>query len=840
MASGLDYETVVARFSSWVVNKPKYVILAFLLITFVMMTGLGGISTSSGTEQFTEEVPEFDAFENVNDKFEPTFENDESSTSLIQSSQNVLSKTSLLRMLKAQYRLEQRADFQVTSTSSAARTIASTLDPSATTLEEQINAVEEATPSEIDAAVQRLSDNPLLTRVLSEDFNAKSAYASATIGSVSHDVEGGGSGAGSQGGTTPLTKVQVRAQDVVESVGGDIRVFGSGILSKEFQNVIVDSLKLVIPVVVVLLLVFLIVAYRDPFDLVMGLVSLIMAVIWTFGFMGLVGIPFSQMLIAVPPLILAVGIDFGIHTVNRYREERVEGAGIREAMETGVRQLIVAFFIVTGTTVIGFLSNLTSALGPIRSFGIVASIGIVFTTLIFGVFLPAAKIYLDRLREGTSIPEFGSKPLGSEDSFLGKILSVGAKISDSYPVIFLLGVVVLTVFSGYYATGVSTSFSQDDFLPTEETPGYVEYFPQALQPHKYTVTETTNFLEERFATSEQDTVTVYVEGSLQENYVLDQIYKAGNDPPDTFIVEDGHASSRSIVTVINSYARASPEFARLVQRHDLNGNGVPDTGLEKIYDELLDSRFREQALNYMTEDARSARVVYSVEADASDTEITADARQIAEEYPYTAIATGNIVIFEAVSDVIFESAIQSLALALLFTSIFLIIIYYIMEGRWTLGLVNIAPIVVTVTMLAATMRFFGIPFNSLTATILSVTIGLGVDYSVHTVHRFIDEYEESGDINDALVTTLQGTGGALTGSMLTTGAGMGALVLAITPILGQFGMLMFISVFYALITSVLVLPSVIVVWERWTKNTGIGESSEGQGQSGIEQKTDSA
>jgi predicted RND superfamily exporter protein len=67
----------------------------------------------------------------------------------------------------------------------------------------------------------------------------------------------------------------------------------------------------------------------------------------------------------------------------------------------------------------------------------------------------------------------------------------------------------------------------------------------------------------------------------------------------------------------------------------------------------------------------------------------------------------------------------------------------------------------------------------------------------------------------ALEETVRGTGGALAGSMLTTTTGTGVLALAITPILGQFGLLIALSVFFPFISSILVAPSVIVVWDRW-------------------------
>jgi predicted RND superfamily exporter protein len=121
------------------------------------------------------------------------------------------------------------------------------------------------------------------------------------------------------------------------------------------------------------------------------------------------------------------------------------------------------------------------------------------------------------------------------------------------------------------------------------------------------------------------------------------------------------------------------------------------------------------------------------------------------------------------------------------------------------------------------MRAFDLPFNALTATILSITIGLGTDYSAHVVHRFADEYDrpdtadgdDSADaVFDALDDAVRGTGSALAGSMLTTTSGIGVLVFAITPVLGQFGVLTALSVFYSYLTAVFLTPSVVVVWQR--------------------------
>jgi predicted RND superfamily exporter protein len=813
----LDYQPYVDRVNEAVVENTGAVLLAFLLATVLFSVGLGSVSTSSGTSQFTEDVPAQQAFEDVNREFGPRFAADTGSTSLIQRGDDVLSKGNLLRMLRAQKRLLQREDLRVRNTQSAAMMVATTLDPEARTFEARITAVERASPRDIDGAVREASRRPGFESLVSDDFSRQSASASATIATVTHEVPAGvsASAGGSPGG--PMQSIQVRSQHVVDSAGGDIVVFGQGIVAEEFSRVIFDSLAIVVPAAVLFILLFLLVAYRDPVDLLLGVTALGMTIVWTFGFMGLVGIPFTQMLIAVPPLLLAVGIDFGIHAVNRYREERVEGAGVEAAMVESVNQLLVAFFLVTTTTVIGFGANLTSSLAPIREFGVVASVGIVFTFLVFGVFLPAAKLWLDRRRERFGVPSFGQSPLGSERSLLGRVLPVGVVVARRAPVVFLTLALLSSAGAGYYATSVDTSFQQEDFLPPEETPAYLQELPEPFRPGEYTVTRQLNFLEENFESGSQDSVTVYVRGPMRSDHALESLVRAGEDPPPSFVTTEGRAESTSVVDVVRAYAAVDPEFQRLVARNDRDGNGIPDDDLGAVFDALLSSSYRQQALNYVSEDLSSARVVYAVESDASQREATGDAQTVADRQRFEATATGTIPVFQAVSDVIFRSALVSLSLALTLTAVFLVLIYGLLEGHPGLGLVNLVPILVTVAVLAGSMRLFSIPFNALTATILSVTIGLGIDYSVHVVHRFVDEFERGADRDAALLATVRGTGGALTGSMLTTVSGIGVLTLAITPILGQFGVLTGLSILYSYLSSLVVLPPALAVWARFAR-----------------------
>lgn len=73
--------------------------------------------------------------------------------------------------------------------------------------------------------------------------------------------------------------------------------------------------------------------------------------------------------------------------------------------------------------------------------------------------------------------------------------------------------------------------------------------------------------------------------------------------------------------------------------------------------------------------------------------------------------------------------------------------------------------------------------------------------------------------------TAQGTGGALTGSMLTTVCGLGVLYIAVIPLIAEFGLLLALGVLYAYLASILVLPATVVVWHYLETDllAGIGD-----------------
>ena len=338
--------------------------------------------------------------------------------------------------------------------------------------------------------------------------------------------------------------------------------------------------------------------------------------------------------------------------------------------------------------------------------------------------------------------------------------------------------------------------------------------PDSVAPSEFEITATSNYIKDTFETTNTEQVTLYVEGPLRQDHALEAIYRVGEDPPESFVRADGRAVSRGLRQVIADHAQQDPAFATMVDRNDLSGNGVPDRHLGTIYDRLLQSAARDRALEYVTEDTQATKVVYQVKASASQKAITEDARSVAADARFDAVATGDTIVFRALTEALLTSAVRSFAVAFSLTALFLIFIFGLLEGRPSLGVANMIPVTVAIVWLVGSMPLLGIAFNALTATILAITIGLGVAYSVHVTHRFVDEYDQRETSQEALLVTMGGTGGGVTASMLTTAGSVLVMTMAVNPILGEFGLLTGVSTVFSYLAAVTVLPLSLRGWAR--------------------------
>jgi len=112
---------------------------------------------------------------------------------------------------------------------------------------------------------------------------------------------------------------------------------------------------------------------------ILPLVGLSISMIWIFGTMVLLGISFTTMTVALIPLLMGLGVDYSVHLFHNYRTELKKGKTPGEAITASIKDIGMAMFLATLTTVIAFLSFLTASVPPLRDFGLLCAIGIIYT-----------------------------------------------------------------------------------------------------------------------------------------------------------------------------------------------------------------------------------------------------------------------------------------------------------------------------------------------------------------------------------------------------------------------------------------------------------------------------
>ena len=635
---------------------------------------------------------------------------------------------------------------------------------------------------------------------------------------------------------------QVTIDKLVEEQFDDAFVFGQGVRDDASSRATGDSFAIITPVALVLILFVLGIAYRDVLDILLAFVGIFGVIAWLGGIMGWLAIPMNVILIAVPFLLIGLSIDYALHIVMRYREARSgrldepgsSGAesparAIRPAMVAGLGSVILAIAAATFSTGVGFFSNIVSPLPAIRDFAVLSAGGILATFVVFGAFVPAAKVELDSLIEGRFGRNRVKPAFGVGRGVANRLLSGIAALASRSPVVVIVVALLLASGGAYGATTIDTEFNQADFLP-EDPPGWTSSLPGPLEPGSYTIADDFSYVSSNFGLQgADDRSQILIRGNVTDDTALRAIENAVRtaDGRSIAVRPDGRAAIEGPQTVLRDVARENETLAGAIQERDSSGNGLPDSGVTSVYDLLfeIDEESASEVLSREDGEITSARLLVSLKSEESAQQIASDTRALATSIEagapaVRAVATGAPVTEAVIQDALLENLIQAFAITLVVILLFLILLFWRQYGQPSLGVVVLAPVVIALAWLLGAMAFLGIPFNSETAVITSLAIGLGVDYSIHAGERFIAERKRQDSLEDALESSITGTGGALLASAGTTAAGFGVLGLALSPPLQRFGLVTGSAIVLAFFASVTLLPCLLVVRERLTHSTG--------------------
>jgi len=133
------------------------------------------------------------------------------------------------------------------------------------------------------------------------------------------------------------------------------------------------------------------------------------------------------------------------------------------------------------------------------------------------------------------------------------------------------------------------------------------------------------------------------------------------------------------------------------------------------------------------------------------------------------------------------------------------------------ALLIVLPVGIAATWVVGAMAILNLNWNVMTVMVTALTIGLGIDYSIHVWRRFeAMKIREGGDW-DGLKEMYASTGVALLLSAGTTICGFSILLLSQMPVIQDFGMVTAITVFFSLVLALILLP-VFLILDSQTQN----------------------
>ncbi len=198
-----------------------------------------------------------------------------------------------------------------------------------------------------------------------------------------------------------------------------LAVRGVSALDAHASDVTQRDVEKLAPILAAALIAIMLLSFRDARVILVAAVNLVIAFVWTAGLMGFLGMPFTGLNLTIIPIILGVGIDYGIQMVSEYLDHKAQGASDTEAFRAAGGLAGMAMLVATVTTVGGLLLMLLSPSILMAQMAIVVSIALTVCNLFALTMIPAMLVLTSRAA-ARSKPETGSAGILAACAFLGR------------------------------------------------------------------------------------------------------------------------------------------------------------------------------------------------------------------------------------------------------------------------------------------------------------------------------------------------------------------------------------------------------------------------------------
>ncbi|MEE9192525.1 MAG: MMPL family transporter [Candidatus Aerophobetes bacterium] len=484
-------------------------------------------------------------------------------------------------------------------------------------------------------------------------------------------------------------ELDATAEDVVESLkeivqneeGLTLSLAGDEIIKDTLWNYLIRIIFILPPCAIILVLLVFFLVIRNRKFTILAMIPAGFGALWTLGTIFWSGLELNPVTAISPIFVVVMGAADGLHYTCHFMDNMSRYSDRRQLTVETLRMVGMPIFLTTITTMAGFASLTWSEVLPMRQMGIFVSLGIGYAGVLSLFFLPAV---LSRIKLPPEPPQ-------AQESRLARLVLEGSK-HRALIVVAFLAIVVVSTFNIPRLEVVSNQlmFFKEGSEIRQTFDKVEKYFGGALP-----------LTAEIVADRGIDTLRDYnfAEDILDTERELERLPGVQS----AVSLFDMIVNINEMITGQDDY----PQNPLVVQRL-----------LMQIDDEDLETWVSDDGLKMM---------IRTEDLDSVDMGRLED---FVAEHPDIRVITGMPVLFDEMNKLVVQSQIRSLGLALVLIFIMLLVTMRKLRA----ALVALVPIVITIGAILGMLAMSKFHLNILTANLSAISIGVGVDYSIHLIH----------------------------------------------------------------------------------------------------------
>lgn len=584
-----------------------------------------------------------------------------------------------------------------------------------------------------------------------------------------------------------LGGVDMIADDMMEFVKYDLENFGI--------------------LIVVLLIVVMYILFREIRWVLIPLFICFVSIVITSGFLGLFGWEITIVSSNFISLQLIMNMSLVVHLIIKYKELSAKNPGHEQkelVLKSALAMAKPSFFVVI-TTIAGFSSLVFSGILPVMNFGWMMSFGIVISLITTFILFPIVMILLQKRVPAVTIKE--DVPISSKL----------ANIAHDYRRTIFVGAIIVVVFAVTGATKLKVENS------------FIDYFKKDTEIYQGMA-----LIDQKLGgTVPLDIVVTFKEKSDEVKSV--EVVEEENDDmlddfADEFALDEGEKeqywfteAKMDKIKQIHDYLDSLKPIGKVQSLatvgeiiKGLNDGEKADSFLLSVLYKELPEEFKRIILspyvNVEYDQVRiSTRLIDSMpglERDKLLKKINKDLKDIVhneyEEYRLSNLA----VMYNNVLQSLFNSQIKTIGVVVLI----LFIMFLALFKNIKVALIAITVNAVPVSVIFGFMGWMDIPLDMMTITIAAISIGIAVDNTIHYIHRYKLEYNETKDLERSMFNSHGSIGRAMFYTSTIIMIGFSILVFSNFIPTIYFGLLTMVAMFMAIVADLLLLPALLLIF----------------------------